>query len=510
MTNNQERIWDVLIEDAMREGGVSQPPQPAGENTRRLLTPVGAPGVDRGRSLRGPSGRKWAPVVITVALLVMVAAILYAGIVYLPQIAENREPTDQPKAAEGTPSPPRERRVDHPAPTPSPEPQPENTQPADSGETLPDDSGTPEPKPDNPVEQPKPTPEPKPDDTVEQPKPEPKPDDTVEQPKKPNDTVEEPKQPEGTTPEPDSKLRIHMLTEFDWEKSGKSQVLYSTDGETWMSTRYLNAFDADTWFRSSTIADFEAGGVFLRLDGEARFKLTDGRLELELKDDRLYFDNRGALRPISMTVGSHNLTCGSGDASVLESAGSSIRVYDGEVRVGDQTISAGQHGELKKSGFVASHTPLKAREDDRFISDIAERVIYRETFEADPKGRLREGTLEDGVIKGGTVFWGYPENVLHHAGMVMRLRVRIIDATGATITQFSEPRNDNFSYELAADRIKAGEWQTLELLLDEFLERTSHKSHAEEWDSYQNISIQLKGENAQVELDWVELIRAVK
>jgi hypothetical protein len=514
MNKNENRIWDVLIEDAMRDSMVGPLPAERGDQTRRLLTPMGAPGVDRGRSLRGQSSRKWAPVAVTVGLLIMVAAILYAGIVYLPQLAENREPTDQPRQAEGTnQSPSRKHRDETPSPAPDPQPQPQpDKTPADSGEPLPDDSATPEPQPDDPVEQPKPTPEPKPDDTVEQPKPEPKPDDTVEQPKKPDDIVEEPKQPEGTTPEPDSKLRIKLLTKFDWEKRDAKELLYSTDGESWLSTRYLTDFAADTWLRSTQAVYLEAGGVSLILEGEIHVTLTDDALTIELVEDQLYVDSRGADRPTTLNVDSHMLTLASGEMILWQSrSDTDISVYDGEVHFKDEIIGLGQHGKLKGGRFTPNRKPLKDRSDWLLLLNLKERVIYRENFDADPKGRLREGELKDGVLAGPTVFWGYPRYIDYEPGMVIRLRVRFTNAEAATLTQFSPIRNDNYSRELTADSgLLVDTWYLLEVPVDEFLDRTTHKVHPKEPDLFQNVSIQLKGENARVELDWVELIRAVK
>jgi hypothetical protein len=58
--------------------------------------------------------------------------------------------------------------------------------------------------------------------------------------------------------------------------------------------------------------------------------------------------------------------------------------------------------------------------------------------------------------------------------------------------------------------LKLDEWYVLEVPVDQFLDRTAHVNHPAPFDLFQNISIQLQGENARVELDWVELIRAVK
>jgi hypothetical protein len=518
MNKNEHRIWDVLIEDAVREGGVLQPPQAAGDNNRRLLTPVGAPAIDRGRSLRGPSRRKWAPVAVAVCLLIMVAAILYTGIVYLPQIAENRRKggnPDQPQAAEDpNQSPVRKDRGQNTAAESEPEAlsRSEKTPPVDSGESLPDDSRTPESKPDNPVEEPKPTPEPRPDDTVEQPKQEPKPDDTVEKPESPDDTVEKPKQPENTAPEPNSKLRINLLTRFDWTKRDSKELLYSNDGESWLSTRYLTDFAADSWLRSTRAVTLEAAGISLILEGEVHITLTDDNLAIDLVEDQLYLDSRGAGRPTTLNVDNHTLTLASGEMILWgRRTDTDISVYDGEVHFKNEIIGMGQHGKLKEGRFTPSRKPLQERSDWPLLRDLKERVTYREDFDADPKGRLREGKLKDGVISGTTVFWGYPQNIIYEPGMVIRLRVRFTGAETAALTQFNPMRNDNYSHELTRETgLLLDSWYLLEVPVDKFLDRTTHKVNPKEPDLFQNVSIQLVGENAQVELDWVELIRAAK
>jgi hypothetical protein len=143
---------------------------------------------------------------------------------------------------------------------------------------------------------------------------------------------------------------------------------------------------------------------------------------------------------------------------------------------------------------------------------LEDRVAYREDFNAEkPDGRLREGEIKAGILAGPSVFWGYPQNIRCEGGLVVRLRVRFTGATSATVTQFSEKRNDNFSFDATGETgFKADEWYVLEIPVQQFLDRTTHVAHPAPFDDLQNISIQLEGENAQVELDWVELIRAVK
>jgi hypothetical protein len=507
MTNNEERIWDVLIEDALRESGAPAPMHEMGDRTRRLLQPVGPMGVDRGRSMRYTRHR-WVRIAAGMLAVVLVLTILYLGVALLPMLSEaNRE---QPQSAEGNQSPARQDGGESTPPAPAQLPK-DTEQPGESPEPEPKPDDTPkqpEPKPEDTDEQPEP--EPKPEDTVEQPKPEPKPEDTVEQPRpepKPEDTVEQPKQPEDTTPEPDPKHTIRLLAQ---EGTKTDDFRVSSDREIWNSPKYLQVFQSGTWFRAWSSIDLEAQGVLLRLRGEARVESSDDSVTLTLGDKDLFVDNRGVGRPVKVTVDSRTLNLSSGAVLIERGArDTEVSVFDGEVTLGEARLSAGQRADLTRDGFGRAK-PARDMEREGLLVGLANRVVYRENFDADPKGRLREGVLKDGVLTGGKVFWGYPDNIQYETGMVIRLRVRFTNAEGATLTQFAIPREDNFSFELGAERLKPGEWQVLEVPVDQFLERTTHKEHPNEVDWFQNVSLTTQGENAQVELDWVELIRAVK
>ena len=499
MNTNKDRIWDVLIEDALHDSGAGTEPNRRGEHTRRLLQPVGPLGIDRGRSMRYTRHR-WTKVVAGVLALLIVAAILYAGVAVLPKLSE-ANPTEQPKAAEETSQSPsnKQRGDETPETNQTPEPQPT---PDDSSEPAPD------PEPDHTGGQPKP--EPKPDDSVEQPKPEPKPDDTIEQPRpepKPDDTVEQPKEPEGTTPEPAAKPGIRLLSRDGLDVD---DLQVSADRKTWGSTKYLSEFASGSWFRAKSAFDLETGGVLLRLKGEARVEVDAGTLSLTLGDDDLFIDNRGANQPVSIRIESHVLILTSGAVMLTKRASSDdVYVYDGEITVDDSVVTPGQRCTLRKSGFSKAMPLRKSMKEEAFLQSLPERVSYRETFDSpEPNGRLREGEIESGVLRGSSVFWGYPENIQYETGLMLRLRVRFTGAESATLTQFAVPREDNFSFELEA--MKSGEWYVLEVPVEKFLERTSHKDHPNELDWFQNVSITAKGKDAQVELDWVELIRAVR
>ncbi|MCA8913030.1 MAG: hypothetical protein KDB82_15120 [Planctomycetes bacterium] len=520
MSKNEDRIWDVLIEDALRDSTAAGEPHPPGDRTQRLLTPLGPIGVDRGRSMRRTRGRRWVSVTATVIAFVLVAGLFYAAVTWLPELAKTNDTVtpDQPQTADdNNQSPAREGggqdTPDKPKPNAAPENEPKDkTQPETNTEPEPEANDQPEPQPEE-------QPEPKPEDQVEQPKPEtqpepePKePEDTVEKPK-PDDTVEQPKQPEETTPEPDTKLHINLLTEVDWYKPGDKLLQVSNDGKLWTQAFKMTQFAGNIWLRSRSAMDFEAGGVFLRLDGTMRVSLTDTGLKVELSDDKLYVDNRGARKDVSFSDGRNDATLNSCSVYFERSASrTQVSLYEGDLKIGEDVVSGPKEGDLTKRGKREFRALRHTMERNGFLFDVESRVVYREDFVGEkPEGRLREGTIEDGVLKGATVFWGYPDHVQYETGMIIRLRVRFTGTTSVTLTQFAVPREDNFSYEIDADHgLKLDEWYTLEVPLSEFRERTNHRDPPNEEDWFQNVSLSPTGENAQVELDWVELIHAVK
>lgn len=516
MKKNDERIWEVLIEDALQEQPVES--APPGDRTRRLLQPVGPLGIDRGRSMRHGGRRKWVPIAVAVGALVLVAAILYGGAVWLPKLSEANQPNpDQPRAAEQTnQSPSGERQSNHqeanngPADTPEPTPEPQP-------EPLPEPTPNPTPQPEEPDPLPEPSPEPKPDDTVEQPDPQPQPDDTVEQPKEPEDTTP------GPTPEqtPDPAVRLlhkekrAALQFAEVDESG-------TDKPNYVDAEDRAEFPAQTWLSCRAPVDLEIGGAFLRLKGEAKFdSFRQLGLVVRLQDDDLFVDSRGAARWIEVQADGHYLDI-RGAALLIENrvTGLEVSVYSGQVELTDDDenpilLPEGKRSVIKKRGIAGGYDLRNALADEPFLAGLGSRVVYRENFDDSPVGRLREGQLERGVVSGPTVFWGYPENIAFEPGLVIRLRVRFTDTSRATLTQFCEERNDNYSIDLEPGRhrertVRNDEWYVLEVPVDQFVERSKHEGHPQVGESFMNVSLQLEGENARVELDWVELIRAVK
>ncbi|MBZ0137337.1 MAG: hypothetical protein K8I27_13305 [Planctomycetes bacterium] len=514
MQKNEDHIWDVLIEDALREQPLDQ--APPGDHTRRLLQPVGPLGIDRGRSMRRGGRRSWVSAAVAVGALVLVAAILYGGAIWLPKLSEANKPApDQPQAAEETnQSPPHERwsPTNQPTDEPNdkPEPHPEDKQ---------SNEAQPEPKPDKPVPAPEPI---QPDDSGEEPKalPEPK-------PVKPDDVVEEPdnKEPEDreTVPveKPQPGFEVRLLSKEPRTDLRIANAEYmETGAPAYRVPKDETVFADCSWFRCDKPVDLEVKGILVRLDGEMRIEIYrgGGSVLFEPGKGELFLDSRGTQMGTYVSIRNENngvsIEGGSGCAMYEVNTNSAeVFLYEGELQVSaggaePTTLSAGKRVLIRNAKIGDPKDLRKLLANEPFLSGLAERVAYRENFDADPDGRLREGELIDGAIRGDKVFWGYPANVQHEPGLAIRLRVRFTNATTATLTQFCPERNDNYSIELR--QLTQGQWHVLEVRVDDLLERTKHEGHPQVGESFMNISLITEGENAQVELDWVELIRAVK
>lgn len=465
MNRNRQQIWDTLLEDALKAPTLA--PLPVG---RRVPT--------------RPRRRAWAGVAVTVACLLLIAGAL--------GFAFTRPPANEPggdagTTAEGTnetrqPSPPgpgvpgdNSPQADERASNPDNSATKPGHTPDSPGQPAPqpgsDDTQPPKPEPDR---TPTPTPEPKPDDVVEDPTPKPEPDESGK-----------------TAPVPDKPApRITLLRA---ERNAKLRT--ASPG-----TRDFNDAGEATDFGAAVFScdkpvDLLVAGVLIRLMGELSIQPGE-TLKLALADNDAYIDSRGANTPVQLTVESHVLTFATGAVLAEEGANAdSITVFDGDVRLGEEAIPAGKQATLRKRGLVSmmDHAGMAGIALLRGLND---RAMYREDFD-DPKGRLREGVIEGGVLRGDSVFWGYPANIPFQPGMVLRLRVKLA-AGQHTITQFCEERNDNYSTTVQA----ADGWQVIEISFDSLRDRTTHQQAPRAGESFMNLSIASK-----VEIDWVEILK---
>lgn len=523
MKKNEDRIWDILLEDAVRDIPTPAEPQEMGDHTRRLLQPVGPLGVDRGRSMRRTRGKRWTSVTVTAIAFVLVAAMFYSAVTWLPKLAEDNHP-DQPQSAENNNQSPVREDGGQDAPDKS---QPNNApedEPKD--DTQPETNSEPKPKP---QPEPKHEPDPKPKDLVEQPKPEP---ETQPEPENPENTVEQPKQPEDTTPdltkrEPRPGHEIFLLNAADGANLVVANVSSGDNDEpAYRETGNEIVFADGSFFKCLKPVELFAGGQFIRLDGEIEIHAhTDGGTNIiSHKAGNLYVDTRGSGIGLSLGIAEYS----TGDlylqsGALLSEASSSrvdVSVFEGKLVVSEtESIPAGKRARFRDQKMGNLKDLRDAWAEVPFLKGLANRVVYREDFNFGdvvgpnpnlPQGRLREGDIKNGALTGKTVFWGYPENIAYQPGQVIRIRVKFSAECKVTLNQFCKERNDNYSYEFDVEEDSIDKWRVLEVPVDVLLERTNHEGHPQEGESFMSISIACKGNNAQVELDWVELIRAVK
>ncbi len=463
---NRDRIWDVLIEDALK-------------------APVALP-AGRRVPPRPPRRSVWAGAAITALCTLLIAGALLFAFTRPPAATPDPGTADVAPAANQTES--QTRRTPERVPAP-------HVPAGDQGQPDP----SPEPAPEQPL--PEPTPE-LPKDTVEKPEPEP-----AHEP--PKDTVEKP-EPDKTepVPAPEGGPRITLLRA---ERNARLKVAAPGKRE-YRDAGELAHFDNGCTFSCDKPVDLLVAGVLLRLQGELTVLAAADSLALTLLDHDVYVDSRGSGMPVSVSMDGHGLHFATGAVLFEEGAAADqVSVLDGEVSVGDETVTRRQRATLKKRGVTAI---AQITDNPALLRGLADRVLYREDFDdgAATRGRLLRGELRDGLLVAGAgdglygAFWGYPRDLPHMDGAVLRLRVRVSGTGDFDVTQFCLERNDNFSTRVAAP---ADGWQVLELRLADFRERTEHKHAPAAGETFKNVNITVP-EGSVLEIDWIELIGPVK
>jgi hypothetical protein len=473
LSPNQQRIMDVLLQDALKA--------PA---------PLPAPGR---RLVPRPRRKTWASVAVTVACLVVVALAVGYALTRPPAATANT-----PIVASNTPvSTPRETapRPDtgnQAGPRPQPEPLPE-----------PEPGPRPEPGPE-PLPQPQPEPEPRPV----------RPPDQVENPPVPRPEPE----PSGPKPDrPDTQpgpalLVVVVGKVVGADRNAKLRLRYGE--QDWRDYDPAKPEDLLDGVKLSCRkpVDLSLGGALVRLQGD--LTIHDGEQSdlLDLAEGDLYLDTEGgpALR---VHVSGHAVRVDSGAALIERGAADTdLSVFHGSVLAAGETVAAGKRGVLKKRGLAGTYDLTRKPREHEMLKTLPDRVLYREEFNTEkPEGRLRAGSITDGALVSEPgdgkpqLFWGYPRDLPHLDGLVIRLRVRFTDADAVTFSQFCPQRNDNFSRELKPE---AG-WQILEIRAADLRDRATFKDAPKAGVFFQNFSLLLKGRNPRAELDWVEVVRRV-
>jgi len=474
LSPNQQRIMDVLLEDALKT------PAPVPAAMGRRLTPR-------------PRRKVWASVAVTVACLVVVA--LAVGYVLTrPPVA----PSNTPVLASNTP-------VITPRVDPRPRP--------DTG-----NQAGPQPQPEPlPQPEPGPSPEPKPEPTPRlEPQPEPvKPPEQVENPPQPQPTPEpvEPKPDRPDTQPGPAPLVVVVGKIAGVDRNAKLRLRYGE--QEWRDYDPAKPEDLLDGVQLSCRkpVDLNLYGALVRLQGE--LTIHDGEQSdlLDLAEGDLYLDTEGG-PPLRVHVSGHPVRVDSGAALIERGASDTdVSVFYGSALVASEAVAAGKRGVLKKRGLAGTYDLTRKLREYELLKTLPDRVVYREDFETEkPEGRLRAGKIAGGSLVSEFsegkhhLFWGYPRDLPYLEGTTIRLRVKFTTASAVTFNQFCPQRNDNFSREIKPDT----GWQIIEISAADLRERTTFKDAPKAGEYFQNFSLLLTGQDPVAEVDWVEIVRSVK
>ncbi|MCA8936136.1 MAG: hypothetical protein KDB68_08005 [Planctomycetes bacterium] len=443
------------------------------------------------------------------ALLVLGVAIGMNTHLFLPE-PEQTQPqarTNEPAtpATSNTPAPENNQPAidEQPAPEPEPEPAPEpKPEPKPTPETQPDDQIEEKPTPETP-EQPQPKPEPQPvepDDVVEEPAPKPAPE-------------VEPSKPESTEVKPESTGAVVLATRLG---DAKFEVRYGQ--QDWEDFTDQELREGISLKAGRDAVDLQLnGGGRARFNGEVVLT-TEGSLTcFILADDSLYVDNLNTGEGVLVLGKGHTAAMGDG-AGVFYATHLALEVVclGGNVTLDDENVMPGFSRRANKRG-VGDAKPFQG---DRFLKGIPERSLIREDFDAPPAGGMYQDgeRLENGVAimdqEPRYLAFNFEPEAAVLPGMVLRFRYRTTDITKLELELFetgeikllkrTQPRL--FKHIWMAD--KTGEWQTLELRVEEIANRDDQENFPTHGDLLRNFKLHYQGgEKAKLEIDWVEFVR---
>ncbi|MBZ0137206.1 MAG: hypothetical protein K8I27_12640 [Planctomycetes bacterium] len=552
MNDERDRLEDLNIEEAV---GRSTPPDLAerilaAAGKRELddaVTPIsGRHAVPRthrptGRRMTSPIARKnWqgAGVVTAFALLFVVGLIAFIllndpSAPTEQDTAETQEKTDQdrnqPRQRFETPTKKREpsspdsneEQPTQPAPTDEPEPESEPDKPEDVVD---------QPEPRAPVEEPQPEPR----DTVKEPEPEPeqpKEEPVKPEPEQPKGAVEQPKDDDKTEVKPEpKKVAVAYIPEDAWRKYefGRYSVRRSASDE-WNSIHGLEKEMGRIWLyegwqlKTGTGELYFSNGALLQLDGEVEFHTHTRGLRIELIDDDLYVDNVASSSTVFVTHEGLEVEVGNG-AAVIESSSGKLGIFcvDGQVSAGGKLIAAGHKASLSNRGLSSINEVTRRDWSHPLLTGARLRQLGIEDFDPAPLGGMISGKIEtrtaeqlglddDGhvaVDNGGSASVAFRFDGDHETlrGEKVRVRYRVKGAKKLILQMFCPARNDNFGTDIVPG--KEGEWNVLEIALSDLRNRETHKDAPPPGTVLSSFALALTGQDdAQIEVDWVELVR---
>lgn len=440
------------------------------------------------------------------AVLVLSVAVGMNIDLFLPE-----KPTIEPQPQAKTNDPAPQPAPDQPAPTdntdngeqPVPEPTPEpELEPADPiPDDLPEDQVE-EKLPPNTQDQPEREPEPKPEPI--------KPDDVIEEP----ESKPEPKEPEGTEVKPVVPDKRAVLA----TQIGEAKFKLKYGMEEWRDFKDEPLLDGVFLRAGRDPVDLNLqGGAQARFNGEVRLSVEGTALQFSISDDSLYVDNLNTGRQVSVLAAeqSSEMDDGAG-VFYLNRGGLEAACLAGKLAINGTPVEAGTSRRATKRGVADA----KTWRGDPFLKSLPERVLLREDFDEPPAGGMYDDgeRLENGIaiIDGAPRYlaFNFEPQATVLPGMLLRFRFRVTDISKLELELFQPhnmkllKKNGDRMFKHSWNPDHAGEWQTIELLVEEIPERDTDQSFPAHGDELRNFKLHYQGgDKAKLEIDWVEFVR---
>ena len=392
---------------------------------------------------------------------------------------------------------------------------------------TPDVKPEPQPEPQGNTE---PTPEPiKPDDGINKPEPAPEqPEDTVEIPKQPEGTPEE--APEGTPEdtvekpepvkpvEPDGTEAKPATPSSQWAQVtviGEPKLRMKVGADDWADYDGRELLVGTTLQAARGNVDLQLdGGGLARFNGEIHLESEDGAIRFVLNDDSLFVDNLETEMPVIVLGGGHTGEMANG-VGVFYAARLTLEAVclAGTLTLDDGDVAIG----FSKRATARGVGDAKEFKGDRFLNNMPERLLLREDFtQAPPGGMYGDGErLEDGVAiqerQPGYIAFRYNPTLQVLPGTVLRMRIRTTAASKLELELFTDTdikllkRNKQQMFKHVWSPQKNGEWQVIELRLEEIPDNEDPESFPGYGTLLRNFKLHFTGKK--LEIDWVEFVR---
>ncbi len=553
---DKERLEDQLFEEAKgrnappdlrsrilgaAQGGLADAPTPPQGTpsarmrraTNSVTRLVNQPEPRPSRPVYKPQ-RNWAGAVVVAGFCAVFAVALTLFVVYSGDPAHVQIPDAGSSASENPEHATREpgrRNDDHDGQTPV-DPTGAKPSPEPKKESAPGPHPEDKPSSQPPTETPEAPPKRKPGDTP--PEPEAKPEPAPE-PKR--DSVE---RPEPDEPGTEAKANNHaVVATFRAPAVGRKRYEYFTRrnaDEKWHEVHGLSGAwgvrktEDGAYFEVLEGTELKVSGApldlannaLLHAEGEFSIRRAGDALTVELHNDRIYLDCLGL--PTRVHVSRGELLVEVMGAGTIEAGRDRLDLFctDGEFKVGADTLTAGQCATLNNRGLSRRRDATKRDWSDTLLRTLPPRVLHGEGFENEPAGKMITGTREardaaslgadrDGFVAAGNgrdagVSFQFDGLHTQLAGEVIRVRYRARGAGKLIVQCWNPDASDNFGIDLVPG--KSGAWHVLEIRMEDLRDRETMKVGASAGARYTSFGFHTTGAETELEVDWVEFVRA--